>query len=182
MKNILVLLLIFGLLNACDSDPKPSSSSVAVVPKQSTAKTPSSPNPPIPNINSTESPEALKHKIQNLKPTNHTPTEPYYVKKVNLSPELSPVMIAKGKETFENNCKACHTLTGNAPSKAGSLDKVLKKHTPAWFINMTTAVQTKLGANSVEDARLNKCPTRKYETRLSFIDSRDFLELLLSLE
>lgn len=163
-------------LSSCGADPKP-----VEVPKSTVAKPEPTP-PAIPQLNSTESPEELNRKIRNLKPSNHTPTEPVEIKKVNLSPTLNLAMIAKGKKTFANNCKSCHSLTGAKGPKASSLAEVLKKRSPAWFINMTTAVPKKMGDSAQEEARLNKCPTRNYDTRLSFIDSRDLLELLLSLK
>ncbi len=180
MKKILLLTLLAGLLSYCTSDPKPTAAIVGDT--QPTPVTQSTPNTPaIPNIKTSESPEELQRKIRNLQPTNNTPTEPFEVKKVNLSQDLSPVMIAKGKKTFETNCASCHSLTKTKGPKASGLAAVLDKRTPAWFMNMTTAVPIKLGKNNREENQLKKCPTRNYDTRMSFVDSRDFLELLLSL-
>ena len=179
MKKILLLTFFAALLTQCKSDPQPKVEPVNVPAKASKFTPPSTSIPP---INSVESDEELQRKINNLQPQNHTPTEPFEIKKVNLSAQLSPVMIAKGKKTFENNCKACHSLTNADGPKASGLRNVLNHRTPAWFMNMTTAVSMKLGKDNQEEKQLSKCPTRNYNTRLSFIDSRDFLELLLSLK
>lgn len=179
MKKTLLLTLLVTLLSYCKSDPKLAKEPVSTPVTSNKVTTPST---AIPKINSIESDEELQRKISNLQPKNNTPTEPFEVKKVNLSEQLSPVMIAKGRKTFEDKCKSCHSLTNADGPKASGLKNVLDKQTPAWFMNMTTAVPIKLGKNAKEEQQLSKCPTRNYDTRLSFVDSRDFLELLLSLK
>jgi len=126
----------------------------------------------------------IQEAMKKLKPQAHNTNPdgtPILIRKVNLTPQLSEVMIEKGRDVHDAQCSGCHTLT-TAKSNLISLAGTTKRRKPEWIMNMLTGVTTTLETNAAAAQKLEACPTRAPQTRLNVEQARDYLELLRSVD
>ena len=113
--------------------------------------------------------------LDKLKPNANEPDDDFIIKGVNFQENLNKTMVAKGTNVFERKkCNECHSLTGDGGAASG-FDGLFSRHEPAWVLNMVRNVKVEV------DRKTKKCPTRSEEGKLTFVESRDLLELIRSL-
>lgn len=117
-----------------------------------------------------------QEQLDNLSPNPNIPEGDFAIKKVNFAPELSVFMAQKGNKTFDQKCKSCHTIKGSG-GKAIAFEGMFDRHDPAWVLNMIRNVP-------LDDLspKAKGCITRTPEGKLEFIQGRDVLEFIRSID
>ena len=172
MKKLLFFCCLLTIW-ACDNDTKPS------VETQTPQAQANNQIQPIEDAGAKEAPipgtTITQRELDNLKPNMNEPAPDFVLKGVNFQPELNKTMVAKGKKIYtDKKCSECHALTVSGGS-ASSFANMFSRHEPVWVMNMTRNVKVEV------DSKMNNCPTRTEAGKLSFMQSRDFLELVRSL-
>jgi hypothetical protein len=182
MKSYVFSLFFILVVWACANDKKENVREQSVQSVSEDAKRPvqTIPNqPPVQGDNRTKpltTPEEVKEAVQNLKPGGNVPTEPILLRGVNLTDPVHRTMALSGKGVYERKgCNNCHSL-GTSVVKAAGFGGITKRRKPEWIMNMTTGVKMTLDNDPAVNSRLQACPSRHPDTRLSIIESRDILE------
>ncbi len=175
MKKIGILFVIALGIWACQNEPKEAQ---AQDPREMEKAINSSLNeePPQVDLNDPE----LQEKVRKLEPKAHNNSgEPILIKGVNLNETVNPQMVMKGQQVYQNKCASCHNLNDKA-FKASGFGDFLQRREPAFFMNMVTGVKLEDFAPASDISTLKKCWTRQESNKLTIIEARDMVELLVS--
>lgn len=167
MKKLLFFCCLLTIW-ACDNETKPTTDTTPAANNLiSPLDDPGNKNP-IPGTSVTQ------RELDNLRPNMNEPAPDFVLKGINFQPEINKTMVAKGKKVFtDKKCSECHSLTAEGGT-ASSFANIFSRHEPVWVMNMTRNVNVEV------DGEMKNCAARSAAGKLSFIQSRDFLELMRS--